>query len=52
MMKIVDFEYLLNHKCNNVVLIDYLMKMTLVCVLPPYMSCVYVEVIILVVIAQ
>ena len=27
MIKIVDFEYLLNHKCNNVVLIDELVKM-------------------------
>ena len=28
MIKIVDFECLLNHKCNNVVLIDELVKMT------------------------
>ena len=28
MIKIVDFECLLNHKCNNVVLIDEFVKMT------------------------
>ena len=27
MIQIVDFKYLLNHKCNNVVLIDELVKM-------------------------
>ena len=40
MMKIVNFEWLLNHKCNNVVLIDELVKMVFVlCITSLYELC-------------
>ena len=40
MMKIVDFKCLLNRKCNNVVLIDYLIKMALgLCITSLYELC-------------
>ena len=40
MMKIVDFECLLNHKCNNVVLIDELVKMAFgLCITSLYKLC-------------
>ena len=39
-MKIVDFECLLNHKCNNVVLIDELVKMEFgLCITSLYELC-------------
>ena len=39
-MKIVDFKCLLNRKCNNVVLIDYLIKMALgLCITSLYELC-------------
>ena len=40
MIKIVDFEYLLNHKCDNIVLIDELVKMTFgLCITSLYELC-------------
>ena len=40
MIKIVDFECLLNHKCNNVVLIDELVKLAFgLCITSLYELC-------------
>ena len=40
MMKIINFECLLNHKCNNVVLIDELVKMAFgLCITSLYELC-------------
>ena len=42
MMKIVNFEWLLNHKCNNVVLIDELVKIVFVlCITSLYELCMF-----------
>ena len=42
MIKIVDFECLLNHKYNNVVLIDDLVKMAFgLCITSLYELCMY-----------
>ena len=46
MMKIIDFKYLLNHKYNNIILIDYLEKMVFdLCITTLYEICEYAEVI-------